>query len=56
MEKLNFYCQIINSKNLLDPKNKKIFTALKYLFLEKQTEIIVIYHLQITKTTNPIKK
>ncbi|WEK82134.1 MAG: replication initiation and membrane attachment protein [Candidatus Phytoplasma pruni] len=36
-EKLNIYCQIINPKNLLDPKNTKIFTALKYLFLEKQT-------------------
>ncbi|MGE9276553.1 MAG: replicative DNA helicase [Candidatus Phytoplasma pruni] len=36
-EKLNLYCQIINPKTLLDPQNKKIFTTLKYLFLEKQT-------------------
>ncbi|BAD04635.1 replicative DNA helicase [Onion yellows phytoplasma OY-M] len=36
-EKLNLYYQIINPKNLLNPKNKKIFTTLKYLFLEKQT-------------------
>ncbi|MBP5835821.1 replicative DNA helicase [Candidatus Phytoplasma meliae] len=36
-EKLNLYCQIINPKTLLEPHNKKIFTALKYLFLEKQT-------------------
>ncbi|WP_323847688.1 MAG: DnaB-like helicase C-terminal domain-containing protein [Phytoplasma sp.] len=36
-EKLNLYCQIINPKTLLDSHNKKIFTALKYLFLEKQT-------------------
>ncbi|WYY26264.1 Replicative DNA helicase-like protein [Candidatus Phytoplasma fraxini] len=36
-EKLNLYCQIINPKNLLNPKNTKIFTTLKYLFLEKQT-------------------
>ncbi|MEC4559246.1 MAG: DnaB-like helicase C-terminal domain-containing protein ['Conium maculatum' witches'-broom phytoplasma] len=35
--KLNLYCQIINPQTLLDPRNKKIFTALKYLFLEKQT-------------------
>ncbi|XXP77321.1 MAG: replicative DNA helicase [Lettuce witches'-broom phytoplasma] len=35
--KLNLYCQIINPKTLLDSHNKKIFTALKYLFLEKQT-------------------
>ncbi|WP_349401934.1 DnaB-like helicase C-terminal domain-containing protein [Candidatus Phytoplasma solani] len=36
-EKLKLYCQIINPKNLLDPTNTKIFNALKYLFLEKQT-------------------
>ncbi|WP_373403321.1 replicative DNA helicase [Candidatus Phytoplasma solani] len=36
-EKLKLYCQIINPKNLLDPTNIKIFNALKYLFLEKQT-------------------
>ncbi|PQP79576.1 DNA helicase [Candidatus Phytoplasma phoenicium] len=36
-EKLSLYCQIINPKTLLDPKNTKIFKTLKYLFLEKQT-------------------
>ncbi|RMI87643.1 replicative DNA helicase [Candidatus Phytoplasma solani] len=36
-EKVNLYCQIINPQTLLDPNNTKIFTALKYLFLEKQT-------------------
>ncbi|MEZ0180202.1 replicative DNA helicase ['Camptotheca acuminata' phytoplasma] len=36
-EKLNLYCQIINPKTLLDAHNTKIFTALKYLFLEQQT-------------------
>ncbi|WP_017193528.1 replicative DNA helicase, partial [Vaccinium witches'-broom phytoplasma] len=36
-EKLNFYYQIIKPQNLLDSQNTKIFTALKYLFLEKQT-------------------
>lgn len=36
-EKLSLYCQIINPKTLLDPKNTKIFNALKYLFLENQT-------------------
>ncbi|TKA87820.1 MAG: replicative DNA helicase [Candidatus Phytoplasma asteris] len=48
-EKLNLYCQIINPKNLLDPKNTKIFTALKYLFLEKQTS-----HPWEKPTTKPI--
>ncbi|TKA87880.1 MAG: replicative DNA helicase [Candidatus Phytoplasma asteris] len=36
-EKLNLYCQIINPKTLLTPQNTKIFSAFKYLFLEKQT-------------------
>ncbi|WP_026052453.1 replicative DNA helicase [Italian clover phyllody phytoplasma] len=36
-EKLKLYYQIIKPQNLLDSQNTKIFTALKYLFLEKQT-------------------
>ncbi|KND62802.1 DNA helicase, DnaB-like [Candidatus Phytoplasma phoenicium] len=48
-EKLNFYCQIINPKTLLDPKNTKIFTTLKYLFLEKQAK-----HPWYKSTTKPI--
>ncbi|MCQ9618422.1 MAG: Replicative DNA helicase [Candidatus Phytoplasma pruni] len=35
-EKLKLYCQIIKPQNLLNSRNKKIFTTLKYLFLEKQ--------------------
>ncbi|MDW3618042.1 MAG: DnaB-like helicase C-terminal domain-containing protein [Candidatus Phytoplasma pruni] len=36
-EKLKLYCQIIKPQNLINSQNKKIFTTLKYLFLEKQT-------------------
>jgi replicative DNA helicase len=35
-KKLNLYYQIINPYHLMDAKNTKIFTSLKYLFLEKQ--------------------
>ncbi|WP_373402815.1 replicative DNA helicase [Candidatus Phytoplasma solani] len=48
-EKLSLYCQIIDPKTLLDPKNTKIFNALKYLFLEKQT-----IHPWDKHTTKPI--